>query len=186
MSSKSIGADKMRLIVPLAEGFEEIEAISIIDVLRRANIKVDVVGVEDEIVSGRNEVKILCDKIISDVKPEDYDGIVLPGGNPGYKNLESNQQVINIIKALNNKGKLVAAICASPTILEKIGILEDKKATCNPGMKDKIKNFVDEKVVVDKNVITSQGPGTAIEFALEIVRFINPNVYDQLKKDLLV
>jgi 4-methyl-5(b-hydroxyethyl)-thiazole monophosphate biosynthesis len=176
----------MRLIVPLAEGFEEIEAIAVIDVLRRANIKVDVVGIEDEIVAGRNGVKILCDKIITDVKPEDYDGIVLPGGNPGYKNLENNQNVINFIKTFNNRGKLIAAICASPTILEKIGVLEGKKATCYPSMKDKIKNFVDEKVVVDKNVITSQGPGTAIDFALEIVRFVNPNAYDQLKKDLLV
>jgi len=176
----------MRLIVPLAEGFEEIEAVAVIDILRRANIKVDVVGIEDEIVAGRNGIKILCDKVIADVKPEDYDGIVLPGGNPGYKNLENNQQVINFIKTFNSKGKLVAAICASPTILEKIGVLEEKKATCYPSMRDKIKNFVDERVVVDKNVITSQGPGTAIEFALEIVRFFNPNAYEQLKKDLLV
>ena len=176
----------MRLIVPLAEGFEEIEAIAVIDVLRRANIKVDVVGIEDEIVAGRNGVKILCDKIITDVKPDDYDGIVLPGGNPGYKNLENSQQVINLIKAYNSRGKLIAAICASPTILEKIGVLEGKKATCYPAMKDKLKNYVDERVVVDKNVITSQGPGTAIEFALEIVRFFNPSIYDQLKKDLLV
>jgi 4-methyl-5(b-hydroxyethyl)-thiazole monophosphate biosynthesis len=176
----------MRLIVPLAEGFEEIEAIAVIDVLRRANIKVDVVGIEDEIVAGRNGVKILCDKIITDVKPDDYDGIVLPGGNPGYKNLENSQQVINLIKAYNSRGKLIAAICASPTILEKIGVLEGKKATCYPTMKDKLKNYVDERVVVDKNVITSQGPGTAIEFALEIVRFFNPSIYDQLKKDLLV
>jgi 4-methyl-5(b-hydroxyethyl)-thiazole monophosphate biosynthesis len=176
----------MRLIVPLAEGFEEIEAIAVIDILRRANIKVDVVGVEDEVVAGRNGIKVLCDKIITDVKPEDYDGIVLPGGNPGYKNLENNQQVINIIKSLNSRGKLVAAICASPTILEKIGILEDKKATCYPTMKDKIKNFVNERVVVDKNIITSQGPGTAIEFALEIVRFFNPSLYEQLRKELLV
>ena len=176
----------MRLIVPLAEGFEEIEAVAVIDILRRANIKVDVVGIEDEIVAGRNGIKILCDKVIADVKPEDYDGIVLPGGNPGYKNLENNQQVINFIKTFNSKGKLIAAICASPTILEKIGVLEGKKATCYPTMRDKIKNFVDERVVVDKNVITSQGPGTAIEFALEIVRFFNPNAYEQLKKDLLV
>ena len=176
----------MRLMVPLAEGFEEIEAVAVIDVLRRGGIKVDVVGIEDEVVTGRNGIRVLCDKTISDVKPEDYDGIVLPGGNPGYKNLENNQQVLNFVKALNNKGKLVAAICASPTILEKIGILEGKKATCYPTMKDKIKNFVDERVVVDKNVITSQGPGTAIEFALEIVRFFNPGVYEQLRKDLLV
>lgn len=176
----------MKLIVPLAEGFEEIEAIAVIDVLRRANIKVDVVGVEDEIVSGRNGIKILCDKIIADVKPEDYDGIVLPGGNPGYKNLENNQQVINFIKHFNSKGKLIAAICAAPTILERIGILEGKKATCSPKMKDKIRNYVDEKVVVDGNIITSQGPGTAIEFALEIVKSFDPNCYEQLKKDLVV
>jgi 4-methyl-5(b-hydroxyethyl)-thiazole monophosphate biosynthesis len=176
----------VRLIVPLAEGFEEIEAVAIIDVLRRANIKVDVVGVEDEIVAGRNGIKILCDKIISDVKPEDYDGIVLPGGNPGYKNLENNQQVINFIKYFNSKGKLIAAICAAPTILEKMGILEGKKATCFPKMKDKLRNYVDEKVVVDGNIITSQGPGTAIEFALEIVKLFDPSYYEQLKKDLVV
>jgi 4-methyl-5(b-hydroxyethyl)-thiazole monophosphate biosynthesis len=176
----------MRLIVPLAEGFEEIEAVAIIDVLRRANIKVDVVGVEDEMVAGRNGIKILCDKIISDVKPEEYDGIILPGGNPGYKNLENNQQVINFIKYFNSKGRLIAAICAAPTILERIGILEGKKATCFPSMKDKIRNYVDEKVVVDGNIITSQGPGTAIEFALEIVKLIDPNCYEQLKKDLVI
>jgi len=175
----------MRIIVPLAEGFEEIEAITIIDVLRRGGIKVEVVGLEDEIVASRNGVKVLCDKIISEVKPEDYDGIVLPGGNPGYKNLEASQAVINMIKTLNSKGKLIAAICASPTILEKIGLLEDKKATCYPSLREKIKNYVDEKVVVDKNVITSQGPATALDFALEILRFLNPNAYEQVKKDLL-
>jgi len=176
----------MRLIVPLAEGFEEIEAIAVIDILRRANIKVDVVGIEDEIVAGRNSVKVLCDKIIGDVKPDDYDGIVLPGGNPGYRNLENSQIVVNFVKVLNSKGKLIAAICASPLILEKLGILEGKRATCYPTLKDKLKNYVDERVVVDKNVITSQGPGTAMEFALEIVRFFQPSIYEQLKKDLLL
>lgn len=175
----------MKIMVPLAEGFEEIEAITIIDVLRRAGIKVDLVGVEDEIVTGRNGVKVLCDRILSEVNEDDYDSIILPGGNPGYKNLMANEKLLSMLKNFSSRKKLIGAICASPTILAKLGILNDKKATCYPSMKSEIPNYVDENVVIDDNIITSQGPATAIDFSLEIVKILKPEAYEQVKKDLL-
>ncbi|MEM5875215.1 MAG: DJ-1/PfpI family protein [Candidatus Aenigmatarchaeota archaeon] len=175
----------MKAIVPLAEGFEEIEAITIIDVLRRAGIKVDIVGIEDEIVVGRNGIKILCEKTLNEIEQIDYDLIVLPGGNPGYKNLMNSETLLNIIRNMNSKGRIIGAICASPLVLLKAGILKDKKATCYPTLKNEIPNYEDKKVVVDGNIITSQGPATAIEFSLEIVKILKPEIYEQIRKDLL-
>ncbi|MEM0333050.1 MAG: DJ-1/PfpI family protein [Candidatus Aenigmatarchaeota archaeon] len=175
----------MKAIVPLAEGFEEIEAITIIDVLRRAGIKVDIVGIEDEIVVGRNGIKILCEKTLNEIEQIDYDLIVLPGGNPGYKNLMNSEILLNIIRNMNSKGRIIGAICASPLVLLKAGILKDKKATCYPTLKNEIPNYEDKKVVVDGNIITSQGPATAIEFSLEIVKILKPEIYEQIRKDLL-
>ncbi|MEM5831888.1 MAG: DJ-1/PfpI family protein [Candidatus Aenigmatarchaeota archaeon] len=175
----------MKAIVPLAEGFEEIEAITIIDILRRAGIKVDVVGIEDEIVMGRNGIKVICDKTLNEIEELDYELIVLPGGNPGYKNLMNSETILNIIRNMNSKGRIIGAICAAPLVLVKAGILKDKKATCYPKLKDEIPNYEDKKVVVDGNIITSQGPSTALEFSLEIVKILKPEIYEQIRRDLL-
>ncbi|MEM5815242.1 MAG: DJ-1/PfpI family protein [Candidatus Aenigmatarchaeota archaeon] len=175
----------MRILVPLAEGFEEIEAVTIVDVLRRAGIRVDVVGLEDEIVKGRNDIKILCDKTLDEVNENEYNGIVLPGGNPGYKNLMASEKIITILKNFNLKRKIIGAICASPLILAKIGILKEKKATCYPTLKNEIPKYVDEKVVLDDNIITSQGPSTALDFSLQIVKILKPENYEQIIKELL-
>lgn len=163
----------MKILVPLANGFEDIEAFSVIDVLRRAGIEVDTVGIPSNMVTSKVGVRVIADKSLKDVKIEEYDGIVLPGGDPGYKNLEKSKEVIDMIKKMDEKKKLIAAICASPSILAKIGILDDKKATIYPGMERLIPHPRDERVVVDKNVITSQGPGTAIEFSLKIVEYLS-------------
>ena len=162
----------MKILVPLAEGFEEIEALAIVDILRRAGIEAVIVGIPASIVTGSHGVRIFADKRINEINPEDYDGIVLPGGDPGYKNLAKSEKILEIIRKFNSEGKLVAAICASPAVLAKAGILHDKKATIYPGMEKEIPYPRSEKVVVDENVITSQGPGTAIEFALKIVEYL--------------
>lgn len=159
----------MKVMVPIAEGFEEIEAFTVVDVLRRANIKVDMVGVVSSMITGAHGIKTMMDKKIMEVKIDDYDGIVLPGGSTGVINLGRSTSLIEMIKRLSSKGKLVAAICASPVILAKAGLLDNKKATISPGMENELPYPRDERVVVDGNIVTSQGPGTAMEFSLKIV-----------------
>ncbi len=163
----------MKILVPLANGFEDIEAFTVIDILRRAGIEVDIIGVPGNIITSKVGVRVIVDKNLKDVKVEEYDGIILPGGDPGYKNLEKSKEIIDIIKKMDERKKLIAAICASPSILAKIGLLDDKKATIYPGMEKLLPHPRDERVVIDKNVITSQGPGTAIEFSLKIVEYLS-------------
>ena len=159
----------MKVLVPLADGFEEIEAITIVDVLRRAGLDVVMAGLPGTMVRGSRNVKIIADAKMDDVNPDEFDALVLPGGDPGYKNLGQSQKILNMIRDFHSQGKLVCAICASPLVLAKAGILEDKKATVYPGLERDIPKPRGDRVVVDGNIITSQGPGTAIEFALKIV-----------------
>ncbi len=162
----------MRIMVPFAEGFEEIEALTIVDVLRRAGITVDMIGVVGSMITGAHGVKVVMDKRLNAVRAEDYEGIVLPGGSPGYINLSKSNALKEMIKQMNSKGKLVAAICASPAVLAKAGVLDNRHATIYPGMEKELPYPRDERVVVDGNVVTSQGPGTALEFALKIVELL--------------
>ncbi|MCS7106072.1 MAG: DJ-1/PfpI family protein [Candidatus Aenigmarchaeota archaeon] len=177
----------MKILLPLAEGFEEIEAFAVVDILRRAGIKVDLVGVVGTVIKSARGVSVMADKRLAEINPEEYDGIVLPGGNPGYINLGKTQKILEIIKNFNEKGKLIAAICASPSILAKAGVLDDKVATIYPGMEKELPHPREGRVIVDKNVITSQAPGTAIEFALKIVEvLVGKDKALQLKRDLVV
>ena len=176
----------MRLFIPIAEGFEDIEASSIIDVLRRASISVDTVGVSGTVVTSGSGVKVMVDRKMLEVRAEDYDGIVIPGGRKAVDILQRTNSLHEIIKKLDEKGKLIAAICAAPTIISKLGILEDRKATIYPGLERELSKPRDDKVVVDKNIITSQGPGTAIEFALKIVEFLKGEAKArQIRTDLI-
>ena len=161
-----------RVLVPLAEGFEELEAMAAIDVLRRAGIDVVVAGIPGTIVKGRSGVKIVADKRVDEIDNKSLDGIVLPGGNPGYINLGKSKKVIEIINDLDKNKKMIAAICASPSILAKLGILDERRATIYPGMERDIPRPRSANVVTDGHVITSQGPGTSIDFALEIVKML--------------
>ena len=162
-----------KVLAILAEGFEEVEAVTPIDVLRRANIEVTVAALNAERqVKGAHGIVIVADKILSEVKGG-FDALVLHGGMPGAANLANSPVVNNLIRDYFKKGKLIAAICASPAVvLAPTGILRGKKATCFPGCeKDfgKDVTFVKESVVIDGNVITSRGLGTAHAFALAIV-----------------
>ncbi|UCD15948.1 MAG: DJ-1/PfpI family protein [Candidatus Omnitrophota bacterium] len=161
-----------KAIVILADGFEEIEACTCIDILRRAGIEVTVTGLDDVKVTGSRRIVILADTTLNQVTLG-VDACVLPGGMPGASNLAASEKVTTLIKRMYHEGKIIAAICASPAIvLAPLGILKNKSATCFPGMEDKFSIgtiYKEDPVVTDANVITSRGPGTALKFALKIV-----------------
>jgi len=175
-----------RVLVPLAEGFEELEAMAAIDVLKRAGIDVIVAGLPGTIVKGRSGVKVVTDKRVDEVDQKSLDGIVLPGGNPGYINLGKSKKIIEIINDLDKNKKMIAAICGAPSILAKQGILDDKRATIYPGMERDVPRPRTAKVVTDGHIITSQGPGTAIDFALEIVKMLLGNSQAEKVRNELV
>lgn len=177
----------MKVMVPFAEGFEEVEALTIVDVLRRAGIQVDTVGVVGSVINSAHGIRIMVDKKLSEVTHTDYDAIILPGGNPGYINLGRSTQVIEMVKKFNSQNKLIGAICASPSILAKEGLLDNKRATIYPGNEKLLAYPRDKPVVIDGNIITSQGPGTAMEFALKIVeKLLGLDKAQKLRQELVV
>jgi len=177
----------MKLMITLADGFEDIEAMVPIDILRRAGVVVDTVGVVGSVITSKNGIRVMVDKRLSEINPDNYDGIILPGGNPGYINLGRTAKIIDILKKMNSQGKLIAAICGAPSILAKAGVLDNKKATVHPGMEKELPYPRAERVVVDGNVITSQAPGTAMEFALALVeKIVGRGKVLELRKDLVI
>jgi protein deglycase len=168
--------ENMRILMPLAEGFEEIEAITVIDILRRADIDVVVAGLNDGIIEGAHKVKVQPDTSLDELNLDEFDGLILPGGFPGYVNLEKDDRVITMVKQMNRAGKCVAAICCAPYLLMKAGILQGKRATVSPSGKAKMAAYArysEDRVVVDGNLVTSQSPGTAMEFALKLVEVLS-------------
>ncbi|EOT26806.1 DJ-1 family protein [Eubacterium sp. 14-2] len=158
----------------LAEGFEEIEGLTVVDILRRAGIDVVTISVMGQKeVCGSHKITVLADALFEEVNFEEYEGIVLPGGMPGTTNLGGHSGVNRIIKSFAEQGKLVAAICAAPSFLGQAGILEGKKAACYPGFEDKLTGaeVTFEEVAEDGNVITSRGMGTAIPFGLRLTAY---------------
>lgn len=161
-----------KVLIPIADGTEELEAVTIIDVLRRAECDVTVASVGNLQVTASRGVKLVADATIDDCKDMAYDLIALPGGLPGADHLRDCPALIDLLKAQKDSGRLYAAICASPAVvLVPHGLLAEKKATCYPSCQDQLPHLLaDRRVVVDGNCITSLGPGSAIEFALELVR----------------
>jgi protein deglycase len=178
-----------RVAVILADGFEEVEAIAIIDVLRRAEIHTVIAGLHDNhIISARN-VKIIPDTVIDTIKADDFDMIVLPGGQPGSDNLNADPRVKELIRSFSEKGKLMGAICAAPYVLANAGVLAGKRATSYPSYKDQLGNvrYEEKSVVVDGNVLTSRGAGTALAFGLAIVeKLISRDKALKIKDSMLV
>lgn len=181
---------RVKVLVPLAKGFEEIEAVSIIDVLRRAEIEVLVASLgKNSVVEGANGISILTNINISDIKVDELEMIVLPGGLGGTNALAADANVQNILKEMNAKGKNIGAICAAPFALHKAGVLKEKY-TCYPSFENEIKldgyMGAEKMVVKDENIMTSRGPATAICFALEIVKKLKGNeAYKAVKNGLL-
>jgi len=177
-----------KVCVPLAEGFEEIEAVSLIDVMRRGGIEVVVAGVDKELVTGANGIVVKADTDIKDIRADDFDMVVLPGGWGGTNILAEKECVQQLLRNMKEKDKFVGAICAAPFALKQAGVLNNRY-TCYPSVEEQIgaDGYTDkEKVVVDGNVMTSRGPGTSICFGLAIVRkLVGEDVYEQLKGGLL-
>lgn len=160
-----------KVCVLLAPGFEEIEAITVIDVLRRAEIPTTVVGVEARSVTGSHAITVDADAVLGEVAEEVWDLVVLPGGMPGSANLRDSDAVQRLVTAQHERGARVAAICAAPIALSRAGVLEGKRATSYPAFADQLKcgQYSEEPVVIDGNVVTSRAPGTALRFALTLV-----------------
>lgn len=159
----------------LAEGCEEVEALSVVDIFRRAGIDTELVSVtnEYEVVSS-HKITIKTDKIIDEVNFDEVDLIFLPGGIPGTPNLRATKLLCDKIIDFNEKGKLLAAVCAAPSILGELGILNGKKATCYPGFEDKLEGatYVADRVVTDGNITTSRGLGTSLELGFRLLEIL--------------
>ncbi len=166
-----------QVAILLATGFEEIEAVMIIDVLRRADINVSIVSLQDEYVIGAHGIVIKADAVLSGELVDslaNLDGVLLPGGMPGAKHLKENELVIELLRRVNNRGNLVGAICAAPIVLEESGIIADRQITVYPGFEEQMASaqHVDASVVVDGNIITGKGPWYAAEFSLQIIEYL--------------
>lgn len=163
-----------KVLIPIAPGFEEIEALAVVDILRRAGVEIIMAGTADSPIEGRNKIKVLSDASLDSVKENDFDMIVLPGGAVGTENLKKDARIKEIVERFYKKGKFVTAICAAPTVLSAIGITDGKTVTSHPTVRTKLdkEKISDQRVVVDGNIITSQGPGTAIEFAFKLVEVL--------------
>ena len=161
-----------KVFIFLADGFEEIEAIAPIDILRRAELDVITVSISDsKTVAGAHGIKVEADQLFTETTFGENDYYVLPGGYDGMLNLSAHQGVNELLTKQHNAGKKLAAICASPSVLGKLGILEGKEAICYPGFEGNLTGATISKnsVVEDGNVITGKGPGVAVQFALKIV-----------------
>jgi 4-methyl-5(b-hydroxyethyl)-thiazole monophosphate biosynthesis len=161
-----------KILVPLAEGCEEMEAVIIIDTLRRAEFEVVAAGLQDGPLTASRGVRLIPDATLDEVNPLDFDAIVLPGGNRGVANLMADPRVLDALRVMHRAGRWVCAVCAAPLVLQKAGLLGGRQVTCYPGVGEQltVTRRREEPVVVDDHLITSQGPGTSIAFALEIVR----------------
>lgn len=175
-----------KLSILLANGFEEIEALAPLDVLRRLNYEVELVSMNNtlEVISSHN-VTFKADKVY-DEKIELSRGLIIPGGMPGSINLRDDNRVIDLVKKFKEENKLICAICAGPIVLGRANILNDIEVTSYPGFENELncKNYLNEKVVVSKNIITSRGPATAFDFAFAIANYLGLDT-SSLEKGML-
>jgi len=178
-----------KVLVPLADGFEEIETMTIVDVLRRAGLDVVMAGIKPGELRGSRRVKILPDAVLDDVKDQDFDMIILPGGQPGVDNLRRHPQVLELLKRMSAQNKKIGAICAAPLVLRDAGLISGVRLTSFPGIEGELAGakYDQGRIVVDGNVVTSRGPGTAMEFSLKIVELLcGKDRADELAKIMLV
>ena len=162
----------IKVNVLLADGFEEIEALAVVDLLRRAQVYVGTVSVMDDyMVHGAHGISVQAEDLFDEVDFAETDALILPGGMPGTTNLKENEGVRKVTAELAEKGKIIGAICAAPTVLSDLGLLKGKRYTCYPSVETYFQGAVIMKapVVSDGNIITSRGAGTAIDFALELI-----------------
>ena len=173
----------------LANGFEEIEALTVVDLCRRASLNIDMVSVMGSLsVTGSHGIEVKADKLLDDVKFEDMDMLVLPGGMPGTTNLEKTEKLMEQVRAFDGAGKFISAICAAPGVFGRAGLLQGKKACVFPGLEGELKGADVQmtETTVDGHILTSRGMGTAIPFGLAIVeRFCGKEAADELGKKIV-
>lgn len=182
---------KKRVCVLLAPGYEEIEALTPVDFLRRCEVPVDVVTITDDVrVIGAHEIMVQADTFIDDIQAQDYAMVVIPGGLPGADHLKNDDRVLKLVREVYDQGDYVASICAGPMVLDAAGVLEGKKATCYPGFEDNLPTAAEclgDIVVVDGRIITSRGPGAANYFALALVEaLLGKERAQDLKKEIVL
>ncbi len=178
-----------KVLIPIAQGSEELEAVTLIDLFRRANIEVVVAGLDDKHVVCSRGTTIVPDCSLQSVLEDNFDLIVLPGGLPGADNLNEDPFIHQLITRLASEGKTVAAICASPKILLTNGILKGKTATAFPGSLSELDtsdiDLSEAAIEIDDKVITSRGPGTAMDFALTLIKILKgASVQDEVETSL--
>lgn len=179
----------MKLGIFLAEGFEEVEALAVVDIVRRAGMEIDMVSVDnEETVTSSHGITVKADKGFDDAAFDEFDMLILPGGMPGTTNLLNHTGLVEKLKEFNQAGKMIGAICAAPMVLGENGILEGKNAVCHPGFEKHLigAKTSEETVMKDGNIITSRGMGTAIPFGLAIVEhFKGMEAVEQVRKGLV-
>lgn len=179
----------MKVAVYFATGYEEIEALSVVDVLRRGGIEVIMVGVDGKTVVSSHGIGIQMDALIDEIDHDELEMMVLPGGVPGVNNLAQNPTLIENLKKFKAAGKWIAAICAAPgVVLGELGFLENEKATCYPGYEDKLLGgqYVDEKVVVSHKIITAKGAGVSLEFGYKLLEVLkNKDLAESIKHKMI-
>ncbi|HZV99691.1 MAG TPA: DJ-1 family glyoxalase III [Methylophilaceae bacterium] len=164
-----------KVLIPLAPGCEELEAVTVIDILRRAGIDVMTAGLQAGSVRCSRGTVLVPDAALDDVLSRNFDMIVLPGGMPGAEYLKNDARIAALLKRMAAQGQYVAAICAAPMALHAAGLLEGKTATSYPGVLDELSGthtYSQKAVVMDGNIVTSRGPGTAMDFALQLVELL--------------
>ena len=166
-----------KFLVFLANGCEDVEAITVIDYLRRANVEVDSVSCEDDLdITTRSNIIFKADKMLNEINPNDYCGLYIPGGTKGAESLRDNDQVIEIIRDFDKEGKIIAAICAGPIALDRAGVLKDKKVTSFPSIRDQLADigeYIDDQLVVtDGNITTSRGAAVTNYLAMRLIEIL--------------
>jgi len=161
----------MKILIPLAAGFEEIEAITVIDILRRAGLAVVTAALSAELlVKGLHHIMVQADAALDDLDLDGFGAVILPGGGPGTENLLRDPRITQIVQSFNAANKFVCAICAAPTVLAAAGVLTGLKGTCYPTCSEALgDSYGDAPVIADGNIVTSQGPGSAMLFGLVLV-----------------
>jgi 4-methyl-5(b-hydroxyethyl)-thiazole monophosphate biosynthesis len=171
------------VVVLLAPGFEEIETITVVDILRRAGARVSLAGTEEGILKGSRGIHVMADELLDNILDKEFDLIVLPGGQPGTDNLRKEARVSQMLKRMDGLRNNIAAICAAPLVLKDAGILENRTITSHPSVQNKLKgiSYKDDRVVVDGHIVTSRSPGTAMEFSLKLVEIL----FGQERRDVV-